>query len=136
MRANTNVFYDHAELSRAIGVLQGALGRLAETIADDEAYLEGLLDSRAKTLGQSLTKVELKIAARVAREIPTSQIALDREVSKKTVQNQISEAMPKLGFNGCRELQGWIRGIASMMYGAVVPTVNGNLPHDSYPGQQ
>lgn len=70
-----------------------------------------LLAARAERFGGSLTDAETAVLTRYAEGETVESIAESRRVRKRTVENQLSTAIQKLGFSDRRELKGYLEGV-------------------------
>ena len=70
-----------------------------------------LLAARAERFGNRLTETEAEVITRFARGESPAAIAESRKVAERTVNNQISSAVGKLGFDNRRELVGYLEGV-------------------------
>ena len=73
--------------------------------------LSALLENRAERFGGRLTDAETEVLTRYAEGETVDSIAESRRISKRTVENQLSAAVRKLGFADRRELRGYIKGV-------------------------
>jgi DNA-binding NarL/FixJ family response regulator len=127
---NGNNMREIDEVYRALGAIHAGVLKLMEMMGNSEAYLEGLLATKAHALGEVLTGTELEVAIAMAKRIPRAQIAAARFVAPKTLEKQVATAMHKLGFDDCREFQGWIQGVRWQL-GGVQPPENVGVAPDS-----
>lgn len=70
-----------------------------------------LLAARAERFGGSLTDAETAVLTRYADGETVASIAESRRVRRRTVENQLSTAVQKLGFSDRRELNGYLEGV-------------------------
>ena len=99
------------EIRRAVGMIRTGLDILLRRFDDGEPIpVADLLASRAERFGDRLTDAELYVLTRFAAGESVDEIAQSRVVSKRTINNQISTAVRKLGFADRRELTGYLKG--------------------------
>ncbi len=95
------------QIRRAMGKLREAQEILAGLIVPREGSMEEVLQDRADALGAKLTRTELEVMARFVEGQPPGEIAEDRGLSERTVDNQLRVGCHKLGFRDRREMKGW-----------------------------
>ena len=92
-------------------MIRAGLDILLSRFGDGEPIpVDDLLASRAERFGGRLTDAELAVLTRYAEGESVDDIAEGRSVSKRTINNQISTAVRKLGFIDRRELTGYLKG--------------------------
>jgi DNA-binding CsgD family transcriptional regulator len=62
---------------------------------------------------ETLSAAERAVAELAARGLTNAEIARARQVTKRTVSNQLAVVYRKLGVSGRRELRAWFRGRGS-----------------------
>ncbi len=100
------------EIRRAIAKLRVAQEILAQLSSSDDDSLEEILQSRADALGNRLTRAELEVMVGFIRGLSAKQIAKRRELSERTISNQLRTGCHKLGFTDRRELKGWATAVS------------------------
>lgn len=98
-------------IRRASESIQMGVKALLEILEDDVQCVETSLQARALIYGSLLSEAELDVMTHLAQGKSHVEVACLRERSQRTVENQIAEALPKLGFGDRREFVGWVRGI-------------------------
>ena len=100
------------EIRKAIGMIRSGLVILTSHFDDGEPIpIAELLAARAERFGNRLTDAEADVLTRFARGEKPDAIAESRKVAERTVNNQISSAVGKLGFDNRRELVGYLEGV-------------------------
>lgn len=103
------------EIRKAIGMIRSGLVILTSHFDDGEPIsVAELLAARAERFGNRLTETEAEVITRFARGESPAAIAESRKVAERTVNNQISSAVGKLGFDNRRELVGYLEGAREM----------------------
>ena len=95
------------EIRRAISALRLAQEILSGLAGSDEDATRALLRERASALGSPLTRAELDAVSRFLEGEAPEEIAAGRDLSARTVSNQIRSGCRRLGFSDRRELRGW-----------------------------
>ena len=95
------------EIRRAISALQLAQEILSGLAGSDEDATRALLRERASALGSWLTRAEMDAVSRFLEGETPGEITAGRDLSARTVSNQIRSGCRKLGFSDRRELRGW-----------------------------
>ena len=100
------------EIRKAVGMIRAGLDILLSRFDDGEPIpVSDLLAARAERFGGSLTDAEAAVLTRYAEGETVEAIAESRRVRKRTVENQLSTAIQKLGFSDRRELKGYLEGV-------------------------
>ena len=103
------------EIRRAVGMIRAGLDILLSRIDDGEPIpTADLLASRAARFRARLTDAELAVLTRYAEGESADEIAQSRGIRRRTVDNQISTAVRKLGFIDRREMTGYLQGAREM----------------------
>ncbi len=76
------------------------------TVTQDDSIRE-LLRGRAESLGTRLTEAELEVMSRFVVGQSPDSIAEERQLTERTISNQLRTGFHKLGFSDRRELKGW-----------------------------
>ena len=97
----------HREIRHAISALQLAQEILSGLAGSDEDSTRALLRERASAQGAWLTRAELDAVSRFLEGEAPEEIAAGRDMSARTVANQIRSGCRKLGFGDRREMKGW-----------------------------
>lgn len=100
------------EILEAVGMIRAGLDILLSRFDGGEPIpVSDLLTARAERFGGSLTDAETAVLTRYAEGETVESIAESRRVRKRTVENQLSTAVQKLGFRDRRELNGYLEGV-------------------------
>ena len=103
------------EIKKAAGMIKSGLNILLSVFGDGESVpIEDLFASRAERFSERLTESETEVLTRYAEGESAADIAESRGVSKRTVHNQITAGVRKLGFENRRELTGYLKGARDM----------------------
>lgn len=103
------------DVRRAVRMIGSGLDILLSRFdAGEPIPIAELLAARAERFGGSLTDAEAVVLTRFAEGEEVDGIAEFRGVKKRTIQNQLSAAVQKLGFRDRRELKGYLEGVREM----------------------
>ena len=103
------------EIRRAMERIRVAHEILAKlTVSQDDSVKE-LLRGRAESLSTRLTETELEVMSRFIGGQSLESIAKERQLTERTISNQIRTGYQKLGFSDRRELKGWGTAISGFI---------------------
>ena len=103
------------ETRRAVGMIRAGLEILLSRIDDGEPIpTADLLASRAERFRARLTDAEFVVLTQYAEGESVDEIAESRGIRRRTVDNQLSTAVRKLGFMDRREMTGYLNGAREM----------------------
>ena len=95
------------KIRRAMSALQLAQEILSGLAGSDEDATRALLRERASALSSWLTRAEMDAVSRFLGGETPEEIAGGRDLSARTLSNQIRSGCRRLGFSDRRELRGW-----------------------------
>ena len=109
---NTSDSARDEDVKRAVRMIGSGLDILLSRFDYGEPIpVAELLAARAERFGGSLTDAEAVVLTRFAEGEEVDGIAEFRGVKRRTIENQLSTAVQKLGFRDRRELKGYLEGV-------------------------